>query len=407
MLAISPPRTWQTSLLHPSKGRLWPPGRQRYNRRMKKTAVLGGLTPKKFMAEYWHKKPCLIRQAFPDFLPLLSRDTLFELAQSDLIETRLITHFERKWAMQHGPHQKLPSVSKKQWTLLVQGINLHDDRADALLRQFNFLPDARLDDLMISYATDGGGVGPHVDSYDVFLIQAHGTRRWRISAQQDLTLQKGLPLKILQRFVPEQEFDLLPGDMLYLPPNYAHDGVAIGECMTYSIGFRAPAYQDLGEQFLQFMAESIELDGRYADPDLAPVTRPAEISSAMLKNIATELNKITFSAEDIAIFLGEYLSEPKAQVVFDAPSHMLSIKKFVQTAGNRGIRLARQTQMLYRSKLVFINGESFTVCKADQVILAELANQRRLDASAIVLASQDVIEALYDWYRQGWATIDR
>lgn len=374
---------------------------------MKKTAILGGMTPKKFMAEYWHKKPCLIRQAFANFVPLLSRDTLFELAQSDVVETRLITHFESKWAMQHGPHQKLPSVSKKQWTLLVQGVNLHDDGADALLRQFNFLPDARLDDLMISYATDGGGVGPHVDSYDVFLLQAQGTRRWRISAQEDLTLQKNLPLKILQRFAPEQEFDLLPGDMLYLPPNYAHDGVAVGECMTYSVGFRAPTYQELGEQFLQFMADSIELTGRYSDADLAPVTRPAEISSAMLKNVATELNKITFSAEDIAIFLGEYLSEPKAQVIFEPPQRAMTLDKFMQTAGKRGIQLSRQTQMLYRSNLIFINGESFSVSVADKATLSGLANQRQLDGAAITSASQDVIEALHDWYRQGWLRIDR
>ena len=368
--------------------------------------MLGGLTPKKFMAEYWQKKPCLIRQAFPNFLPLLSRDSLFELAQSDTVETRLITHFAGKWAMQHGPHQKLPSISKKHWTLLVQGMNLHDDCADALLRQFNFLPDARLDDLMISYASDGGGVGPHVDSYDVFLLQAQGTRRWQISAQRDLTLQKDLPLKILQHFVHEQEFNLLPGDMLYLPPNYAHDGVAVGECMTYSIGFRAPTYQELGEQFLQFMADSIELTGRYSDASLTPVSRPAEISHAMLKNIATELNKITFSAEDIAIFLGEYLSEPKAQVVFEPPSRAISFEKFIQMTRKCGVRLMRQSQMLYRSKLIFINGESFMVSRPDQQVLAKLADQRQINGTAMAAASQDVLEALYDWYRQGWMKMD-
>ena len=168
--------------------------------------------------------------------------------------------------MRNGPHAELPSTTKKQWTLLVQGVNLHHDGADALLRQFNFLPDARLDDVMISYASDGGGVGPHLDSYDVFLLQAEGTRRWRIGAQKDLTLQKGVPLKILQRFTPDQEFDLQPGDMLYLPPNYAHEGIAVGECMTYSIGFRAPSFQELGESFLQFMADSPFLENTSLQP---------------------------------------------------------------------------------------------------------------------------------------------
>ena len=376
--------------------------RQRYNRPMKKSAVLGDLTPKQFMAEYWHKKPCLIRQAIPNFIPLLSREALFDMSRSDEVETRLITHFRNKWTMQTGPHSALPDVDKKAWTLLVQGVNLHHDGADALLRQFNFLPDARLDDVMISYATDGGGVGPHLDSYDVFLLQAHGTRRWRIGAQKDLTLQKNVPLKILQRFTPDQEFDLVPGDMLYLPPNYAHEGVAVGECMTYSIGFRAPSFQELGEAFLQFMTDSIELPGRYADPTLTPVTRPAEIGSAMMTQISAELAKVQFSADDIAIFVGEYLSEPKAQVYFDAPVRVLTQTKFMQAASKKGVRLSRKTQMLYRGKFTFINGESFVVSKQDRITLATLADQRQLDGTSIATTSQDVTDALHDWYQQGW-----
>ena len=144
---------------------------------------------------------------------------------------------------------------KREWTLLVQGVNLHDDRAHALMNRFRFIPDARLDDLMISYATDGGGVGAHFDSYDVFLLQVHGKRRWRIGAQRDLSLKPGLPLKVLQHFDAEEEWVLEPGDMLYLPPHIAHDGVAEGECMTASIGFRAPSTQELTGQFLYHLAE--------------------------------------------------------------------------------------------------------------------------------------------------------
>jgi len=149
--------------------------------------------------------------------------------------------------MEHGPFapDELPSVKKRDWTLLVQGVNLHDDRARALLNRFRFLPDARVDDLMISYATDGGGVGAHFDSYDVFLLQVHGKRRWRIGAQRDLSLKEGLPLKVLQHFEADEEWLLEPGDMLYLPPHIAHEGVAEGECMTCSIGFRAPSESEL------------------------------------------------------------------------------------------------------------------------------------------------------------------
>jgi 50S ribosomal protein L16 3-hydroxylase len=369
---------------------------------MKKTPLLGNITPQQFLRDYWHKKPLLIRNAIPGFSPLLSRDTLFELAEQDDVESRLISHFDQHWQMQHGPFSKLPSVKKKDWTLLVQGVNLHDDAADKLLQQFRFIPDARLDDLMISYATDTGGVGPHFDSYDVFLLQAHGQRHWRISAQKDLSLIDGMPLKILRNFQPEEEFVLEPGDMLYLPPHYAHDGIAVGECMTYSIGFRAPSYQELGEAFLQFMADSIDLPGRYADPDLNTTTHPAEIASAMLKQVSEQLSKVRFTDEDITIFLGEYLSEPKANVFFDAPEQTLNQKRFEQLATKYGIALSRRTRMLYKGKHVFINGESFAAAREDKKSLIMLADDRRLDADQVRSASVDVKEALYNWYLDGW-----
>lgn len=372
---------------------------------MNKSPLLGGISPQQFLRDYWHKKPLLIRQAFPGFTPLLTRDALFELAARDDVESRLISHFDQQWQMQNGPFKRLPSVRQKDWTLLVQGVNLHDDGADALMQQFRFIPDARLDDLMISYATDTGGVGPHFDSYDVFLLQAHGRRRWRISAQDDLSLAQGMPLKILRNFRPEQEFVLEPGDMLYLPPHYAHDGAAVGECMTYSIGFRAPSWQELGESFLQFMADSVDLPGRYADPDLRLVKHPAEIDRAMLSQVASELSKVRFTEDDIAIFLGEYLSEPKANVFFDAPARPLTLARFAQKAAKSGVALSRKTRMLYRGKHVFINGESFAVNAADKAALSALADRRRLEGSEAGLASQDVMEALHTWYEDGWLTL--
>jgi 50S ribosomal protein L16 3-hydroxylase len=373
---------------------------------MKNSTLLGALTPQQFLRDYWHKKPLLIRQAIPKFKPLLSRDALFQLAAQDDVESRLVTHFKRHWQLQNGPFdQQLPAITQKAWTLLVQGVNLHDNAADALMQQFRFIPDARLDDLMVSYATDSGGVGPHFDSYDVFLLQAYGQRRWQISAQKDLSLVDGAPLKILQNFQTEQEFLLEPGDMLYLPPHYAHDGVAIGECMTYSIGFRAPAYQELGEAFLQFMADSIDLPGRYADPDLSAGKHPAEISRTMLTKVASELSKIRFTEDDITIFLGEYLSEPKANVFFDPPAQPLPLKRFAQAAGKRGIALSPKTRMLYRGRHVFINGESFAVGREDKIPLGTLADARVLDGAMVKPVSEDVLEALHAWYQDGWLTL--
>jgi len=369
---------------------------------MNKLTLLGDMTPARFLRDYWHKKPLLVRQAIPGFKPLLKRDALFKLAQQEDVESRLITQLGQHWEMQHGPLSATPPLSQKEWAMLVQGVNLHLDAADRLLRQFNFIPDARLDDLMISYATDGGGVGPHFDSYDVFLLQAHGKRRWRIGAQQDLSLVEGMPLKILKNFTPEQEFVLEPGDMLYLPPQYAHDGVALGECMTYSIGFRAPSWQELGEAFLQFMVDTIELPGRYADPELTPARAPAEIGTAMLQQVRQKLQQITFEDEDIAIFLGEYLSEPKASVYFKPPARPLNLPRFIEAAGKRGIKLSRKTHMLYRGKHIFINGESFMAGRAEQKPLLALANDRQLEGAALATASTDVLETLHQWYVDGW-----
>ncbi|NUT61197.1 cupin domain-containing protein [Herbaspirillum sp. C9C3] len=374
---------------------------------MKKLDLLGGITPAQFLRDYWHKKPLLIRNALPGFTAPLPRRELFDLARREEVESRLITHRSDGWDMQHGPFNKLPPLKQKAWTLLVQGVNLHHPAADALLRQFRFLPDARLDDLMISYATDGGGVGPHFDSYDVFLLQAHGQRRWRISAQDDLTLEEGVPLKILSHFQPEQEFVLEPGDMLYLPPQYAHDGVAVGECMTYSIGFRAPAYQELGESFLEFMMDTIDLPGRYEDPDLKASARPAELPLDMVARIRDELNKIRFTDDDITIFLGEHLSEPKPSVFFEAPAQELSFARFFQGAKKRGLALHRKTRMLYRGSHVFINGESFQVNRGDKAILARLADSRVLDKSDFEQASEDLLEALHQWHESGWLDIIR
>ncbi|HEY0200721.1 MAG TPA: cupin domain-containing protein, partial [Burkholderiaceae bacterium] len=235
--------------------------------------LLGGLSPQQFMSRHWQRKPLLVRQAVPGMRPLLDRAALFTLAAQDGVESRLVRL--PGWHLRHGPlaRRALPALSQPGWTLLVQGVDLHDSRVHALMQRFRFVPEARLDDLMISYATDGGGVGPHFDSYDVFLLQVHGQRRWRIGRQKNFTLREDVPLKVLADFEPEQEFVLDPGDMLYLPPRYAHDGIAVGECMTYSVGFRSPTHGGLARELLARLAEDVDedLDGTagkqlYRDP---------------------------------------------------------------------------------------------------------------------------------------------
>jgi 50S ribosomal protein L16 3-hydroxylase len=379
------------------------------------TPLFANLTPSQFMRRYWQKKPLLVRQAMPSVAPPVSRDELFELAGSDDAQARLITHFRGDWRLEHGPFNRrdLPSVKRREWTLLVQGVDLHDERARALLDQFRFVPDARLDDLMISYAADGGGVGPHFDSYDVFLLQVHGKRRWRISSQKNLALKDGLPLKVLQDFEPEEEWVLEPGDMLYLPPHIAHDGVAVGECMTCSIGFRSPSAQELIGQFLYHLAERgtataghARDDERYRDPRQDAVTRPAQLPQALIDQIGAILARIRWSDKDVASFIGSYLSEPKAHVVFDPPLRAASATTFARQAARLGVRLDKKTALLYGKRSYFINGEEHRLPPRKKWLI-ELADARRLEGKRFVTLSDDwsMTALLHEWYLAGWVRI--
>lgn len=383
-------------------------------RSLQPPSLLGDLSPAEFMRRYWHRKPLLIRQAIPGFTPLLDRAALLALAARDDVESRLIRQVRQRWTLSSGPFEatELPSARTRQWTLLLQGVNLHHDGARALLDRFRFVPDARLDDLMISYATDGGGVGPHFDSYDVFLLQAHGTRRWRISAQQDQTLADGLPLKILKNFKAEQEWDLVPGDMLYLPPGYAHDGVALGECMTYSIGFRAPTHREILQNFLYFLAENSDelplgqaFEGRYADPWQSSVAHPARLPNQMVDRVAAQLAKVRWRRQDIVRFLGQWLSEPKPQVYFTPPESPLARGAFLRRARAQGVVLARQSQCLYEAGHSFFNGEIQALPGAAQKWFRRLADARRMnqaDCAEVPAPPAPDWDILYDWYRAGW-----
>jgi len=377
------------------------------------TPLLGGLSPAQFMKRYWQKKPLLIRQAIPDIEAPLSRDELFALADQDDVEARLITHFRRRWALEHGPFspEELPSPTQRQWTLLVQGADLHDDRARALLERFRFAPDARLDDLMISYASDGGGVGPHFDSYDVFLLQVHGKRRWRFGAQRDLSLQDDLPLKILANFTPEEEWVLEPGDMLYLPPHIAHDGIAEGECMTCSIGFRSPSTQELTSQFLYWLAErgmgtSYATPALYRDPDQPAVARPAQLPPALVERVGEVLSKIRWNDSDVSSFVGSWLSEPKSNVVFDPPAKPLDEARFAARVAKSGLTLDRRTILLYDARSYYLNGEAYPLRGVGKW-LTTLADSRSMDGKLFVTLSNDssLTALLHEWYRAGWIRV--
>jgi 50S ribosomal protein L16 3-hydroxylase len=366
------------------------------------STLLGNLTVDEFLRDYWQKRPLLIRGAIPEFRGLLSPKQAIALACTEDVQARLVTQVDYQFELQQSPFKpkNFKGQDKTKWTVLIQGLNHHLPAAAELLKQFDFIPHARLDDLMVSYAPKGGGVGPHFDPYDVFLLQGLGHRRWQISTQSDRTLIEGAPLRILKDFKIEQEWVLEPGDMLYLPPQCAHNGIAEDDCMTYSIGFRTPAYQELAEQFLVYLQDRILIEGNYADPDLKTQVHPSEISPEMLNQVEQAIHQIRWDKEDIANFMGCYLSEPKPHIFFDAPEPELSLKKFEKSILSCGLMLNLKTQMLCHDQSIFMNGESTQTTADDYPLLRELADKRELPA--LTNCSSGLIERLYQWYLDGY-----
>ena len=366
--------------------------------------LLGGLSPTRFLRDYWHKHPLLIRNAIPGFAGLLDPAGVMALARREDVESRLIRGRGLEWQLEHGPFRAadFKRLPQSGWTLLIQSLNHHMPEGDELLSRFDFIPHARLDDLMVSYAVPGGSVGPHFDSYDVFLLQGLGHRRWQIAPQKDLSLIDDVPLKILRQFQVEEEWLLGPGDMLYLPPHYAHHGVAEDPCMTYSIGFRAPSAQELTHEFLVYLQDTLLVDGMYADPDLRLQKHPAEIGRNMLKQIETMIARIKWTKSDIAQFAGCYLSDPKPQVFFDAPGQELTLPEFSKQAGKHGVALDLKTRMLFAGREFFINGEAFSPEAEEIDALKTLADRRQLHPPL----PKPLMQRLHYWHEAGWVIID-
>jgi 50S ribosomal protein L16 3-hydroxylase len=359
------------------------------------------MTPRAFLARYWQKQPLLARGAIPALAALLSPHELQRLAMRDDAQSRVVIRAGRTFELHRGPFSRrfFKQLGRARWTLLVQDVNQFVPAARALLERFNFIPYARLDDLMVSYASAGGGVGPHCDSYDVFLLQGLGRRRWGVSRQRDLALLPDLPLKILRRFRPQHEWVLDAGDLLYLPPQVAHDGVALEACMTYSVGFRAPVWSELGEQLLAYLQDRVSLPGGYVDPGLKPQAHPARIPPAMLRAASAQLARVTWSSSDIERFLGSYLSEPKPHVFFDPPERPLARRAFERSARRHGVAVDLKTQMLYSGRLIFINGEALAARGLALERLRALANARALRLRA---DDRRLHSTFYAWYRAGW-----
>ncbi len=368
---------------------------------------LGTLPVADFVARYWQRRPICVRQALPRFTSPVQAAELRALAADPGVESRLVRSGGGRWRLRHGPFgpRSLPAAHRPDWTLLVQGVDLHVPAVAALAARFAFLPAARFDDVMVSLAGAGGGVGPHVDQYDVFLLQAHGRRRWRIARQFDPRLVEGLPLRVLARFRAEQEWILKPGDALYLPPGVAHEGVALDECVTISIGFRLPAWQEVIDAWHDRQGRALPRAGHMPDATHRPTREPARLPPAMIDAALRELQRTVPNRREAGRTLLEHLTEPKPTVVFDPPRPALAAGAFARALAHRALVLDARTRLLYADAQCAINGELAPADGALARPLRHLANRRRLEPGAVAPdrpGAAPLLALLHDWYRCGW-----
>ncbi|MCG8537545.1 MAG: cupin domain-containing protein [Pseudomonadales bacterium] len=358
--------------------------------------VLGGRSAQLFLAEYWQKKPLLIRNALPGVENLLEPEEMAGLALEDAVESRII--LERSpvdWELRHGPFtdKTFNNLPPTHWTLLIQALDHLVPAVADILEQFDFLPNWRIDDIMGSFAPRGGSVGPHFDYYDVFLVQAHGQRRWQLGQQCDenTPIIGGLPVKILEAFDPTQEWVLNPGDILYLPPGLAHYGVAENDCMTFSVGFRAPSEQEIFNEFAHFISQHHQQDRRLEDPDLAPQSNPGWITPEAIDKVAGILQKMASDKTQIGAWMGEFFSQTKYDQqpeppegeyneaeVHDLLTQQLSLRK---EESSRFI----YTGEAHRPHHFFVNGVGLDIPPLSQSMVLYLCKHRHYSPATLSL----------------------
>ena len=348
----------------------------------RKNHILGKISNDVFLKKYWQKKPLLIRDAIKNFKSPITEKDLFRIAQNENAISRLIEFKRGIWQVKYGPFKKLdlPKKINTPWTILVQNMNHHLPFAESFLNLFKFIPYARLDDLMVSFATKKGSVGPHFDSYDVFLFQAKGEREWKISEQKKFSLDKKSAIKIITNFKVKNTWVLKPGDLLYLPPNVGHWGVSQSDdCLTYSIGFRAPGTFEIQSKFLDFIQDNLitNKNDLYRDPNLNLQKNPAEINSNMIKKIQRIVNQLRWNTNSINNFIGQLLTEPIEGAVFETFKSMTA-EVFIKDLIKKPLKLNPKTRMLFIKNNFFINGELIEADKKSIMYLKQLANDREI-----------------------------
>lgn len=359
----------------------------------------GGLDAQGFLTRYWQREPLLMRQALPGFENPLPGDELAGLACEPDVESRIVREQaeQGQWQVQHGPFdaERFSALPPSHWTLLVQDVDKHIPEIGRLLERFDFLPRWRIDDIMVSYAEDQGSVGPHVDDYDVFLIQAEGRRRWSIATAPNVSLDliPGLEIRILQQFCADQEWLLEPGDILYLPPGVPHWGVAEGACQTWSIGLRAPAWRELADDWLAQVAERFTPPGRWQDRLQSPPRDPAELDAETLQAMKAgiEAGIAAATANDLQVWLGAWLTEPKLNLELEPVEPPCSAAEVLSRLEvHRRFERDGRSQLLFAAPLaigdsavLFANGQCHFLPAELVPLLSQLANSRELEFGAV------------------------
>ena len=352
-----------------------------------KTLPLGDLSLEVFLAEYWQKKPLFVRNALPKVKPPIAADELAGLACEEEVESRLIIQdaVSDQWELTHGPFADatFSALPTTHWTLLVQAVDHWVPAAAEFLAQFYFIPSWRVDDLMISYSGDKGGVGPHYDNYDVFLVQVNGRRQWEVGGIYDETspLRPDTPVKILTEWEPEHRWLLEPGDLLYVPPRVGHSGIAVGEdCMTCSVGFRAPSHRDILLDFPEYIGEQLNEEVRYADPDLVPQVNPGQITPEAVKIVQKILTKYVEDQDSLAQWFGRYMTSPKYQdeETTQEDHRLADIRQHLAAGGtlikNEGSRFAFQEHG--KDFWLFVDGRQYTCSEAETELVKTLCADR-------------------------------
>ncbi|KAA9019655.1 cupin domain-containing protein [Sphingobium limneticum] len=370
-----------------------------------------------FLRDYWQKKPLLIRNPWGRWVNPVEPDELAGLACEEGVESRLIGRADGRWTVEHGPmpEDRFGHMGAAPWTLLVQAVDMHVPDVAALIAPFRFVPNWRIDDVMVSYATDGGGVGAHYDQYDVFLIQGLGRRRWRVGKHCDadtpLLLQEDL--RLLAEFEQTDEWVLEPGDILYVPPGIAHDGVAVGDdCMTYSVGFRAPARSELVEQFCAHIVGDMVDDDRYADPDLIVQANPGEIDAVALARLQAMVAQAVNDPAAFARWFGAYNSERKYPELDFRPEEPIAAED-VRELVEDGVALCRNPASRFAfvaqgegGLTLFVDGQVYDCDGAAAVLAGQLCEADRLVIDPALIEDEAAVALIVTLFNEGSVSFD-